>query len=242
MKRLKKSLLIGVLMAFVVTCLSGCLRMDLGVELREDGTASVTYKLMMEEDAYNALLAFDSGDAEEGGEPADEDEVDLREFQKETVDGEVYYTYQKTEEVESYDALGKLLVSDGDEEGVDLFSAAEVKKEENKYMMQLVTSLVEDSDGSEGEDSTVDGDMSLGSDWLSLTMTVKMPGKITETTGEQLDDNTVRFVLDDFSEAHTLMVKSEVAVLKAGEVIFVVACLGVIVGCVVLLVMRKKRG
>ena len=40
-------------------------------------------------------------------------------------------------------------------------------------------------------------------------MTVTMPGKITETNGEKVSDETVRFNLNDFSKENSYFVKSE---------------------------------
>ena len=229
MKGFKKLVIICLVISLVL-CLVGCLRVDMGVVIREDGTASLTSKLMMEEDAYLTLVSFGpsgDGSVEEAGE--DEDSVDLTEFQKETIDGEVFYTFEETIEVGSFEELEQFLVREGDEDGVDLLSSAKVTQDGNVYSFEAVTTKMEDASAS------------MGTDWVTLTLTVTMPGEIVETTGEQLNENTVRFVLDDFSEAKTLMVQSKVPLLSVGQIVAVVACSGILVACSLFLIVRNAK-
>ena len=244
MKSIRKFVGFGLVLAMLFVCLTGCLRIDMGVEIKEDGTASVTSKLMIEEDAYNMLASLGSsgegGDVSEGDESADSgdasvpsgSDLDLESFQKETIDGKVYYTFEETVKVASYEELEQMLVSSGDEDGVDLFSEAHVKKDGNSYSFQATTVAMDNSASGMGSD-----------DWLTLSMTITLPGKISDTTGEMINENTVRFVLDDFSEAKTLFVVSEVSALNTSEILVLAACGALlVVGVVVMILQKKKKG
>lgn len=246
MSRLKKMVCMGLVVSLMALCLAGCLQVDMGVVVKEDGTASLTSKIMIEEEAYLSLASFDSAenengdmgsldgieDAGEGTEeevPGEDESVDLSEFQKETIDGEVYYSFEETVEVASYEELEQMLIGSGDEDGVDLLSDVKVTKDEGTYSFHAVTTAMEDADSS------------MGTDWVKLTLTVTLPGEIVETSGEQIDENTVRFKLDDFAEEHELTVVSEVPAVSVGILVGAAVCGVVLVGCVVFFVARKRR-
>lgn len=254
----KKYCVLGLVVVMMLFCLTGCLRVDVGVVIKEDGTATMTSKLMIEEDAYLALLALQSdnnvGESdgwldEEGGtneqEPMDdevvtertepeseEDTLDLTKFKKEVIGGEVYYTLEETVEAASYEELAETLTTSGDADGADLFSAVNVKKDGNMYLFEAVTTVSEEAE----TESPFDAMNSV-----TLTLTVTMPGEIEETTGEQLNENTVRFVLDDFSEAHTFTVTSKTSQVDVGQIVACVICVVVLIGCGVFFVLSKKK-
>ena len=249
MKSLRKSLALCLVLCLVIVCFTGCMNIDMGVELKEDGTATLSSKLMIEESAYNTLLSFETSDdfvdSDEEGlesteatedtdatEPAD-GKLDLKSFQKEVINDEVFYTYEQTMDVASYEELEKLLVSNGDEEGVDLFSDVKIAKESNSYLFQATTAVMDNTEETAGL---------AADDWLTLSLTVTLPGKIVETSGEKLDENTVRFVLNDFTDVRTLSVASEVSVFGLTEIVVCAVCGGIIVGAIVFLIVRKKKG
>ena len=197
MKNLKK--LTSIILALcLVMCFTGCIKMDVGVNVKEDGTASMTAKMSISEDLYLLM-------SESSGDESDEESVNINQFKKETVDGETYYSYSETKEYENYSDLiadlRKLEVSDG----MQVFDAVQIdKSDDGTYIFKVTTAIVDAP-----SDST--GDMEIPDDWFALTLTVKMPGKITEVIGgEELEDGSVRFTLKDFTEKKNLSVQSEV--------------------------------
>ena len=176
--------------------------MDVGVELKEDGKASMTVKMSLAEDLYEMMLESED-EATEGEPEEDADSVDLAKFEKEVIDGDTYYSYSETQEFESYDSLitelQKLEVTDE----VPVFNAVTIAgQEDGVYTFDVTTSKIDENSM---------GEMSLPDGWFSLTMTVKMPGEIQEfMNGEKLEDGSVRFSLTDFSEKQMIYISSKV--------------------------------
>lgn len=229
MKSGKKIVGLLLVVTAMVFCLAGCMKADMGVVIKEDGTASLTSKLFIEEEAYNTLLSFSS----EGDEVSVEGDLDLSKFKKETVDDKVYYTFEETKQFDSYDDLEKALMSNGDEADTNVFSDVEVKKSsDGEYTFKLVTMPMDASDVS----------MAGSDDWLKVSMTVTLPGKVVETNGETVDKDTVKFVIDNFSESKTYSVTSEPITLGAKEIALCVAFVAIIAGTIVFVVIRRKKG
>ena len=201
MKNLKKIIGVILVMCFVICC-TGCIKMDVGVELKEDGKASMTVKMSLAEDLYEMMLESED-EATEGEPEEDADSVDLAKFEKEVIDGDTYYSYSETQEFESYDSLitelQKLEVTDE----VPVFNAVTIAgQEDGVYTFDVTTSKIDENSM---------GEMSLPDGWFSLTMTVKMPGEIQEfMNGEKLEDGSVRFSLTDFSEKQMIYISSKV--------------------------------
>lgn len=215
-------LIVAMMMAF---CCVGCVKMDVGIEVKSDGKATMTSKIAIEEDAYEMLLSF-SEDADEST-----GDLDLKNFKKETIDDETYYSYEETQEFDSYEQLAAALSDTEATEGSKLFDKVEITTDGKKgYDFKIVTASLEN-----------DSDMeSLGDDWLTVTMTVKMPGEVQETNGEIQKDGSVRFVMNDFSANSTYQIHSEESNLQSvGIIIMGVAAAVFIVGLV--LTIRKKR-
>lgn len=238
MKKMFK--LVAVLLA-VLLCATGCVKMDLGVEVKEDGTASLTAKMSIDEETYTSLKAMDDMEVEgaevvEPEEPADSTELELDDFKKETIDGEVYYSVEKTMEFESYEELAAALTEMGEEEASNVFEEVTITSDDQgNYDFSFVTAALY-PEASEGEDNPY-------ADWVNITLTVKMPGKVSaeDTNGELLEDGSVRFVLDDFSESQTYSVHSNKWVVpKAGLIIMGCAAVGIVVGVIITVINRKK--
>ena len=173
--------------------------MDVGVNVMEDGTASMTAKMSISEDLY-LLISQDTGTED------NEESLDPSKFVKETIDGETYYSYSEIKEYDSYDGLIADLRTFEISEGMLLFDVVQVdKNQDGEYMFMVTTAIVD----TPSEDAV---DMDLPDDWLSLTMSVKMPGEVTEVVGgEKLEDGTIRFSLNDFSQKKELYIRSEVS-------------------------------
>lgn len=224
---MKKVLCLIAAMVMALCCV-GCVRMDAHVEVKSNGTASMTSKIAIEADAYEMLLSF--------SEEADESEgdLDLKAFKKETIDGEAYYTYQETEEFDSYEKLAAALTSKEATEDSNLFDKVEITSDGKKgYDFKLVTAVME-ADESMG---------AVGSEnWIKVTMTVKMPGKVTETNGEILEDGSVRFVMNDFTANTTYQIHSEESSTQtAGIILIAVAGVALVAGLVMTIMKKRNR-
>lgn len=193
MKNLKRTLSLLIVFALIFIC-SGCMRMDIGVEIKEDGTASMSAKMSIEESVYNMLSGF-------GTTPSEDSDMDLSEFVKETIDGTNYYSYTETKEFNSYDDLIVELKSLEATDENNLFEHVNVVAEKGeKYTFALKTAVVE---------APSDGGMEIPDNWLVVTMTVKMPGEVTDTNGEILEDGSVRFDMTDFTSNTEYFVHSK---------------------------------
>lgn len=226
MKKIKVIFSALCLLCLVVFC-TGCMKMDLDVVLKEDGTASLTSKISIEESAYNSLL--------EMGESADSASFDLEDFVKETINDEIFYSYEQTVDYASYEELIEALESTDESSGTSLFERVEITGDEkNGFVFTMVTT---EADFSEVEDTA---SLPISDDWLVVSTTVKMPGKISETNGEKIDKFTAQFILDDFTESNTYTVKS--APPKSIGLIIVMCVSGaLLVGSVIYLVIKKFR-
>ena len=238
MKNVKR--IVSVLMALcLLVCLSGCIKMDVGVEVKEEGKATMTAKMSMSEELYEWLASMEGSEPEEDVEPGEnaeeaEDDVDLKEFVK-GEDG--YYSYSKTKEYESYDALvvdlQKLEASDG----MPVFESVKIYKTgKNNYVFEAKTAVL-------NTDSMESGGMEVPDDWFSLTMSVKMPGDVTEVVGgKEQEDGTILYELKDFTSEKTFSVKSATPLMNTTAMIVVwVVGLSVIAVVTVLHFKRKNQ-
>ena len=164
--------------------------MDVGVTLNEDGTASVTTKVSMSEELYLAM------------EDTDEDGPSKEDFVKEIIDGKTYYSYSETKEYDSYDALATDLTNSEAMGGTPLFDSVDIEKtKDGVYSFKGKTGVV----------NAEEVGIEPSEEWVKLTLTIKMPGEITDYEGgELLEDGAVRFTLSDLTKEHTLSVTSEV--------------------------------
>ncbi len=229
MKSIKKSIVFILFAVMMMVCLTGCLKVDMGVEIKEDGTAALTTKLFMEEDAYKTLLSLDETASEDPNVTTSGD-LDLKSFKKETIDDEVYYTFEETKELKSYEELKNAILSSVDEDG-NMFSEVEIIEESENYTFKVVTEKADTSDAPVSSDN-----------WLTISMTVTMPGNVVETNGEQVDENTVKFVMNDFTESHTYSVRSEPVKFGMRDIVLIVAFFSIIIGLIAFLVYRRKKG
>ena len=215
MKNFKK-IAVVVISACLLLCCVSCVRVDVGLDINKKGTASMSTKMMLDEDLYNMLISFGEEDTENEvpeGEDSKEttdseaefEDLDLSKFVKEEINSKTYYSYN----VENYnfatytEAVEKLMELELTD-NMSLFKAIEIVNEkETKYKFKATTMAINT------EDIASDESMSLPDDWCVLTLTVKMPGEITETNGIKLEDGSVRFEIKDFSEEKEYYIYAE---------------------------------
>ena len=222
MKKFKK---IGsVLLIWVMVLgLVGCVRMDIGVEINDDGTGSLTAKMSIEESAYNELVSMGEIDEDDAGD-----------YKKEKIDGKTYYSITETEKYESLEDIADALEDLECIDGSQIFENVKIKEKDGgkKFTITFETPVIENPTEGMGY-----GDEE---DWLVVTLTVKMPGKIADTNGEKQKRNTVCFTLDDFSDEAEYHAES-VATSPVGTIIIVVVGVAVAAGATVFLLNLKKK-
>lgn len=219
MKKIKK--IVGIILVMCLAlCCTSCMKFDVGISVQENGTASMTTKISIVKDLYDMMVANQSdedvnievnGYNEEEAVVEDGDEkqsLDLNLFVEETIDEKTYYSYSETKDYSSYDSLIADLRLLEVTDGVPLFETLTIRADGNGgYSFEATTfEIGEDSFAGEETES-----ITLPENWLTLSMTVKMPGEVQEFVGgEKLEDGSVRFLLTDFSEKETLFVASQV--------------------------------
>lgn len=204
--------------------------MDLGIGINEDGTASMTTKVSISEALYEMMAGMenaggdetaeetpDNQDHEDDDTASDEKEIDLDDFVKETIDGETYYSASETKEYASYEELAYDLIELEATDGILLFESVKIEKAKSSvYAFELKTAVMDKS----SLESSVD--MTLPDDWFKVTMTVKMPGEIVVAEGgEILEDGSVQFLMNNFSEAHVFFIQSEVELFNVTRAIII---------------------
>lgn len=186
MKNLKH-FMTALLILSLVACLTSCMKVDLGVEIRENNTATTTTKVYIERDVYEMMTEMGENDSSlEGFTPDAEDEN--------------YYSKTETKEHKSLEELADSLLA-MEVRGIPLFSSVRIENVNSKtYFFEVKT-----SDENSSNEAIPEGA-------LAFRMTVKLPGEVIVEDvvgGEVLEDGSVRFATDDFSKSNTFTVSSE---------------------------------
>lgn len=237
MNRIIKTSILALIGCLLLCCV-GCYKADVMVEIKSDGTASLTTKVSLAEALYNNVFL---GGGNENS--STENSLKASDFVREEIDGEVYYSYSETKDGLTLNELCRMLDT-GNMDVTDLGSDSSLLKntqikvsKEDGYIFTTNTVIVEDpSDGS----ASIPG---MTDDWLTLTLTVKMPGEVMETNGEIVGDKkdgTVRFILTDLTESKTLTVRT----LPKAPILPLILCgvgLIVIAGATVVFFVAKKN-
>ncbi|MBQ5311748.1 MAG: hypothetical protein ILP19_06870, partial [Oscillospiraceae bacterium] len=210
MKRIGK-----ILLHIIAVVLSGCMRVNLEVEMRKDGTTAMTARYGMD-----TAYASDEDFGEDGREPIH--------F---TVDGTEYVGYEEKEEYQTYEELTKSLTELNDD-GTSLFTSTDIRQEKGlfatKYIFDAASAPLVGDSGEYGEISKI----------IVVDFTLKMPGKVKNVTGgEILEDGTVKFLFAP-EAGNTFHAESSVP-----NVISILIAAGIAIAIIaaVLAVTSKKR-
>ena len=168
------------LAAAAAVLMTGCMKLDMDVEPRKDGTASMAFTY-----AVNSQYASEEDMAD--GE---------HEIQHFNVDGTDYIGYTDSTTYNRSDELTKDMTSVS-EDGATMFSSAKAEKKtglfKNTYVFDAVT---ENLAGEETEAEEGDEDYSaMMADMIKASFSVTMPGKVTVYSGGTLEGNKVSFNL-----------------------------------------------
>ena len=257
MKRILSMILI---LFAALSLLTGCVREDLGVVLNEDGTAKLTASVGIEKEAYEQITGM-GGDVFEGKETSeyeydgktyvtvsegteyqsyDELRQALLELEYQTGDAEATLTAGDDEVPEAVsDEENSLETEDeskADDEPADTRIFKDVTVEAQKgllsktYVFRAVTNP---------QTAKEDAEISLP-DSFRLTLSVEMPGEITESGGGQVEGNTVTFEINDLTQENELSAASE-QFNTTLIIITIAAALIILIGFLLLISRNRKK-
>lgn len=220
MKKKAISLLLCTVM--LLCMLTGCIHQDTGVKMNSDGTGSVTTKLGIAKDFYEQLK-------EAGSDPFEGKSVTEYQY-----DGTTYVSYSETKEYASYADMEKALLAmtyetdiiedaqnaEGQPEvqpdeissGADvevtpakdnhIFSSVKIDRNRGIFYSSYTFKAVLNPQKAEGEEYDPN-------EAFKVTLSVEMPGKITDAKGGTPDGNKIVFDIADITESQELAAASE---------------------------------
>lgn len=183
----------------VAILLSGCVELKLESEFKDDGSAIHSVETTIERDSFDQLAAMGGEEADMFSElDATQDEAEAAGFTFEKIDNDeklgsrISKEYDDGHDVEA--AFNEIFEVNADEGG-DVSTGGitgTYESDGDEHRLDLtVDSGILFPDGGEAAGAQF-GDMS---EMVTITYTATMPGKIKETNGEKVDDNTVRWEL-----------------------------------------------
>lgn len=241
MKRILSMILI---LFAALSLLTGCVREDLGVVLNEDGTAKLTASVGIEKEAYEQIVGM-GGDVFEGKETSEYE-----------YDGKTYVTVSEETEYQNYDELRQALLEleyqtgDADEEAEDAETSVNESASEPVDTRIFKDVTVETQKGllsktyvfravTNPQTAEDDAEISIP-DSFRLTLSVEMPGEITESGGGQVDENTVTFEINDLTQENELSAASE-QFNTTLIIITIAAALVILIGFLLLINGNRKK-
>lgn len=241
-------------------CLPGCVHEDLAIKLNGDGTGSVSTTIGLRRDVYDQLAALGESDPFEGKETFeveyddgqyvaftetteyasfedieamlagltyDTDMFDDTTADEDEYEDEIDIVY--TDDVVIPDDVIIVDETDDDITAADthIFKSVDIEKSGSKYTFHAVLNALPGQ--TEGYDM---------SDVLKASITVEMPGKVTDCKGGAAEDNKVVFDLSDMSHETELYAESK----TTSAVPFIIIGAGVaVIAAVAIIFLRKKR-
>ena len=250
MKKKAISLLLCTVM--LLCMLTGCIHQDTGVKMNSDGTGSVTTKLGIAKDFYEQLK-------EAGSDPFEGKSVTEYQY-----DGTTYVSCSETKEYASYADMEKALLamtyetdiiedaqnaegqpevqpdessSAGDVEVTPakdnhIFSSVKIDRNRGIFYSSYTFKAVLNPQKAEGEEYDPN-------EAFKVTLSVEMPGKITDAKGGTPDGNKIVFDIADITESQELAAASEEN--HNGVVIGMVVGLVVLAGGLFCVVKLKRK-
>lgn len=221
---MKKIISIIVLTLSLLMMLTGCIRTELGVKLKDDGTGSVSATVSIRKDVYEMLK-------ENGSDP-----FNGKTAETVTIGSETYLSYTETNEALTYEEIkNKLLDFTIDEDdSIKLFKAVTVEKNGglfyNSYTFKATTNVM--TDNSEDKSASVN-------DIYKFTIKVTMPGNIAQSKGGTVEGDSIVFDIEDLTQENDLAVYSEAN--NVVTVVIIIAVL-VIIAAAFVFFMKREQG
>ena len=234
MKRVVSLALMALILCLALT---GCMHNDVGIVLNKDGTGSICATLGFEEDFYEDLV-------DEGNDPFEGKETFTYEYGDET-----YVGYKETKEFSSFEDMQKTLLdmkyeteylqteedSDSESEDMPIFKNVEIKKDSGLFKNNYSFRAELNEQESEG-----DAEMYDFNEIFKVSISVEMPGKITEYKGGELNENKVVYEIKDLAESNELYVASQASNTAAVVAVIAVAVIILAVGIIAAIKSKKN--
>ena len=212
-------------LAFV---LCGCYKMNINVEVANDGKTSMSMDMLMQESVLDYM-----------GQGADDLEKSFKEGMGESAKDVKFTKLEKTIDDDKYVGFKAELPK----EAAEQMAKQSVKVEDKKIIFEMAKEDLDSLNGALGESQAGMGDADpeeMKAQGIELNFTVKMPGKIISTTAGEIDGNTV--VVDLLTSNEAIKIESE----KAADntmlyIIGGVAAVVIIAGVVIFLKKKNKN-
>lgn len=259
MKKKIFALVMAVMMLAMM--LTGCIQNDIGVKMNKDGTGSISATIGIEKDFYENLKQMGSDPFEgkttteytyedstyvaytEVKEYSSYEEMEkaLLEMTYETdliEDAQEAQNAEMNDDSEDFDGNGEDIIVLPDYEEPEapakdnhIFSSVNIEKNSGIFYSSYTFNAVMNPQSNEG----LDYDMN---DTFKVTLTVEMPGEITQSKGGTAEGNKITFDITDITESQEFAATCESN--NTGVVIGIVIGLVVIVAGVFCLIKFKK--
>ena len=251
---MKRICTLSLAVAALALCLTGCVREDITVTLNSDGTGSVAATVGLLKDVYDQLSELGGSIPFEGKDT----------FNAE-YDGKQYVAFTETKEYSSFadiektlsdltydtDMFGDMAEDDGDADAGDtagtddviiiddtdagttetdphIFKSVKIEKSGSKYTFHAVLNALPGQ--TEGYDM---------SDALKASITVEMPGKVTDCKGGAVEENKAVFDITDMSHENELYAESKTT--SAVPLIIGAAVITAAIAAGAFILLRKRR-
>ena len=221
---MKKSVLVALGALFTIA-LTGCVRMDLNVDVKKDGTGE-----------YNMVLAYNGQYFKEDQIKGDSNEP-IKHYD---YDGQDWIGYEKSQEFDTWEDMADDLQglkgagNDGSSSGV--FKSVEINKKSGLFGTTYTF---------DAETVPVSGDSSMGSmdSYVKFKINVNMPGKVVEGALENATVNDDGTVAVDYNADKAVTVHIETKESGALAIILIIVAVLVVVAAVaiVIVVVLKKK-
>ena len=231
---MKKTATLLLMMLVLMFALTGCIHSGIDVSIRNDGTGSLGVTMGFEEDFYNELIA-------NGDTPFEGKKTFTYSFNDET-----YVGYLETKEYTSFDELRDALMEmkyateyiqtseeDTEPENLPIFKNVIIEKGTGLFKNDY--SFHAELNEQKNEESS----MYDFNDIFKVSVSVEMPGEITEYRGGELSENKVVYDLQDLTKSNELYVSSQAV--NTAAVVTVIAVVIVIMAVGVIAAIKNKK-
>lgn len=226
MNRVARTAKILVTALVLVLIMTGCMRSEFFIELKEDGTGTLSSVFAMTEESYNLFL-------ENGTDPFEGYTTD-----KKVIDGVTYVYYTEDSGKLSFKEIEeKLLEFEPDANSADpipLFKEVSIEKKsslfQDKYIFKMVTN----------KDAVTDTEGMSASDIMTVFVSVKMPG---EVKSHKAEDGVVNITINEYSEEKTYEIVSIAgsSLLKLILILLIVFVIIIAMVVVIIVVVSRKK-
>lgn len=228
MNKVKRAVTVIILAFILLVVMSGCIRVEFGVELNEDGTGRISNTTAISKEFYDYMV-------ESGSDPFADKETKTKE-----INGKTYVYVTEDSGKLSYKEIEDMLTnyeSDIESESeIPLYKDVSITKKRGLFKTEYRFKMVTNKDAVQGQEGMP------ASEIVEIYTYVKMPGKVTS---HKPKDGRVEILINNFDQENTYEVVSEktntmlIVILLIAVFVFFLIVIGVVV--IIIVVSKKKR-